>query len=65
MVSDTVWRGLLHRHSMMGKGRRATPARTVQLDHEVKFPAMPAVDTAEIQNMGMLALIETSSIFQV
>ena len=65
MDCDRVWRGASHRHIMTSGGRTATPARTIQLDNELKFPAMPAVHTAEIQSTAMTALIETSCMFQV
>ena len=65
MLWDMVWRGSFHRRIMTSGGRTATPARTVQLEIEFKFSAMPAMDTAEIQSMAKMALIDTSCIFQV
>ena len=65
MVCDRVWRGAFHRHIMTSGGRTATPARTIQLDNELTFPAVPAVHTAEIQSTAMMAFIEISCMFQV
>ena len=41
-------------------GRTATPARTAQLDSEFRFPARPAINTAEIQTVARTALSDTS-----
>ena len=65
MLWDMLWRGSVQRRIMTSGGRTATAARTVQLDSECRWPAMPATDTAETQTMAMMALIETSFIWQV
>lgn len=65
MLCDVVWRGSFHRHIMTSGGRTAMPARTVQLENEFTFPAMPAIDTAKTQSSAMVVLIDTSCIFQV
>ena len=49
MLSDILWRGAFHRQYMTIGGRAATPARTAQPDSEFRFPARPAINTAETQ----------------
>ena len=65
MLWDMLSRGSFQRRIMTSGGRTATAARTVQAVAECRFPAMPAMDTAEAQATEMMALIETSFIVQV
>jgi hypothetical protein len=65
MLWDILGRRSFRHRIMTSGGKRATPAKTVQFENEFKFPAMPAMDTAEIQSMAMVALIDTSGIRQV
>ena len=44
-----AWARVFHRPIMTIGGTRPTPARTAQLDAELRFPARPAINTAEIQ----------------
>ena len=60
MLPDRLWRGAFHRHIMTIGGRTATPARTAQLDSEFRFPARPAINTAEIQTVARTASSDTS-----
>jgi hypothetical protein len=64
MISDIVWAGVFHRHIMTSGGRRATPARRAQLHMEFRFPARPAINTAEIQTVASTALSNTSGMAQ-
>lgn len=64
MLGNMLWRGL-PRRIMTSGGRAAMPARTVQPENEFKFPAIPAVDTAETQGMAMTALSDPYCISQV
>ena len=52
MLSEIVWRGAFHRHIITIGGMTATPARTVQLVTEFRFPAMPAINAADTQKVG-------------
>jgi len=65
MVWDILCGGSFHRRIMTSGGRTATPARTVQLENEFTFAAMPAMDTAETQSIAVMALIDTSCIVRV
>ena len=65
MLSDIVWRGALHRHIKMSGGTTASPARSVQLENESTFPAIPMINAADTQSMTMMSLTETSCMFQV
>jgi hypothetical protein len=65
MAWDMVGRGSFHRHIMMSGGITATTPRAVQLANEFICPAMPTMDTVETQSIAMMALIDTSCIFQV
>jgi hypothetical protein len=65
MAWDIVGTGSFHRHIMTSGGTAATPARTVQLEKEFRFPPMPTMETVETQSRTMMALIDTSCIFQV
>ena len=60
MLSDIVWRGAFHRHIMKIGGKTATPARTAQLESEFRFPARPAINTAETQTVARTALSDMS-----
>jgi hypothetical protein len=62
MLSDSVWLGAFNRHIMTIGGNKAKPARIVQLDSEFRFPAKPAINTAEIQTMAKPTLSEMSCI---
>ena len=64
MLSDTVWRGLFHRHIMTIGGRTATPARTAQPDGEFRFPTMPATHTPKTQTVAETALIDTNGMLE-
>jgi hypothetical protein len=65
MLSNMVRRGFFHCRIMTSGGRAATSARTVQPDSEFKWPAMPAVQTAETQTVATVALMDSGSILQV
>jgi len=60
MLSDIVWAGAFHHHIMTIVGQTATPARTAQLVSEFRFPATPAINTAETQTVARTALSHTS-----
>ena len=64
MLSERLWGGSFHSHIMTIVGRRATLARTVKLDGELRCPAMPTIHTANSQTAATLALIDTSCMLQ-
>ena len=64
MLSEMLWGGSFHSHIMTIVGRRATLARTVKLDGELRCPAMPTIHTANIQTAATMALSDTSCMIQ-
>lgn len=64
MLSEIVCAGLFHRHIMTIGGRRARPVRRAQLNIEFRFPARPAINTAEIQTAASTALSDRDCIPQ-
>ena len=64
MLSEMLWGGSFHSHIMTIVGRRATLARTVKLDGELRCPAMPTIQTANTQTAATTALIDASCMVQ-
>lgn len=62
MISERLWEGWFHHHIMTTGGRRATQARTGQLDSKFRFPAMPAIQTADTHRTAVTTLIDRSCI---
>jgi hypothetical protein len=65
MVSDVVRRRWFQRRIMASEDKTARVARTVPLVKGFKLSVMPAVTTAVIASVAMMALFEASCMFPV
>ena len=65
MLSDMLWAGSLRHCIMTSGGRRATPARTVQVESELTLPTRPAAHTAAIQAQANVTLVYLSCMLKV
>jgi hypothetical protein len=65
MLWYMLWRGSLDHRIITNRGRRATPARTVQTKSEFTFPAIPAIVTIKTHITAMNTCIDLSCILSV